>query len=151
MKRSLFLPPLFSALLFSVPQALEIMAQPPASYVPVVYELLLLVFSYAAALAVNAVLVLPLAWLLLRLCQTGIVGGLVFSLLLALTGDIVGYAFEIFDYQPSIFHPAYLYTLFLPLLVLALAGFFLLRMALRNRPVPAAQAPVATDTGDAQP
>jgi hypothetical protein len=45
------------------------------------------------------------------------------------------YAFEIFDYQTSIFHPAYLYPLFLPLFVLTVLTFYFLICPRAGSPV----------------
>lgn len=144
MKRAIFLPPLVAAIAFTVPQALEMYREPSPTYLPVVYELLMLAFSYAAALAVNGLLVLPLAWLQIRLLSGTWLGGLVFGLVLAFIADVVAYAFEIFDYQPSIFHPAYLYTVFVPLLCLCWLAF--LCLARRPARVAATPAPAPEET-----
>jgi len=127
MKKVFLLSPAIAALLFSIPQAWQMIQSPGESYVPVVYELLLFVFSYLAAMVVNLVLVLPLSWVLFRYRSSSVLTGVVFGLVLALLADIVAYAFEIFGYQDSIFHLVYLYRVFLPLLFLGFFTFFFLR------------------------
>jgi hypothetical protein len=134
MKHLLLIPPLAAALVFTLPQALENFQEPAASYVPVVYELLMLLFSFVAAFMVNGVVLLPLNWLVIRLWSGGFLAGLFFGFLIALSADIVAYAFEVFDYQSSIFHPAYLYRIFLPLLPLACLNFWYLARYLVAEP-----------------
>jgi hypothetical protein len=129
MKRALLLPPVAAAILFTIPQAWQMLSAPGSGYVPVVYELLLLLFSYLAALVINGLVIVPLFWLLLRFSSPGMIAGLVTSLIIALIADIVAYAFEIFGYQTSIFHPFYLYRIFIPLLILCFLTFFLLTRA----------------------
>jgi hypothetical protein len=129
MKHAVLLPPVAAAILFTIPQAWQMLSEPGTGYVPVVYELLLLLFSYLAALLINGLVIVPLFWLLIRFSSPGMIAGLVTGLVIALTVDIVAYAFEIFEYQTSIFHPAYLYTIFIPLLILCFLTFFLLTRA----------------------
>lgn len=133
MKNALLLSPLVAALAFAVPEAWQQLNAPGPGYVPVLYEVLLLVFGYLAAAVGNAVVILPLC-LLVRLKTPGFLAGLVLAFVVALSVTTVAYAFEIFDYQTSIFHPAYLYPLFIPLFLLTALTFFFL--ARRRDPEP---------------
>lgn len=128
MKKVILISPCSAALLFTIPEAWELIRNPPAEYIPVVYELLMLLFGYIAAFVINLVIILPLA-MLLRLKSSGIMAGFFLSLGIALTGTTVAYAFEIFEYQSSILHPAYLFPLLIPLFVMSLMTFFFLTRA----------------------
>ena len=120
----------------------------PPEYIPVVYELLVFVFSYTAALCFNIAIVMPVSFILVRWLKKGLVAGLVSGLLIALVADIVAYAFEIYEYQSSIFHPAYLYTIFIPLLALSLLTYFLMSRGRKTteRDTDSSEASADTDT-----
>lgn len=142
MKKALLIAPLIAALCFAIPEAWQQIQAPPPGYIPVVYEVLLLVFGYLAAAVGNAVVIVPLC-LLVRLKTRSILAGLVLAFVVALVVTTVAYAFEIFAYQSSIFHPAYLYPVFLPVMVLSLLSFWFL-----SRPasvLPGAAPPEETD------
>lgn len=128
MKNAFLMSPLIAAIVFAVPEAWQQIQDPGLGYVPVVNELLLLVFGYLAALAGNAVVIVPLC-LLVRLKTSNLFAGLVTAFIVALIVTTVAYAFEIFEYQPHIFHPAYLFPVFLPLFVLTTGSFFFLARA----------------------
>lgn len=128
MKKAILISPCSAALLFTIPEAWELIRNPSAEYIPVVYELLLFLFGYIAAFVINLVIVLPLA-MLLRLKSSSILAGFMLSLSIAFIGTTVAYAFEIFEYQSSILHPAYLYPLLIPLFVMSLMTFFFLTRA----------------------
>jgi hypothetical protein len=83
MKRAVFLPPITAAILFTIPQAWQMFSEPGTGYVPVVYELLLLLFSYLAALMINGLVIVPLFWLLIRWSSPGMIAGLVTGLVKA--------------------------------------------------------------------
>lgn len=125
MKKALFLSPCSAAVLFAIPEAWQLMQRPDSIYIPVVFELLLLLFGYVAAAIVNALIIIPLG-LLVRLKTFSLVAGLILASTVALIGTTVAYAFEIFDYQSSILHPDYLYPLLIPLFVMTFASFFFL-------------------------
>jgi len=125
MKRAFLLSPLFAALVFAVPEAWQQIQAPGPGYVPVLNELLLLVFGYLAASIGNAVLIVPFC-MLVRLRTPGLLAGIILAFFTAFGVTTVAYAFEIFDYQTSIFHPAYLYTLLIPLFLLTLLSFYFL-------------------------
>ncbi len=125
MKRALLLSPLIAALAFAIPEALQHIQAPGPGYVPILNEILLFVFGYLAAAISNATLIVPLC-LLARLKTPGLLAGIFFAFFTAIFVTTVAYAFEIFDYQTSIFHPAYLYTLFVPLFLLTLVSFYFL-------------------------
>lgn len=133
MKKALLYSPLAAAILFTIPQAWQLVNDPGPDYVPVVYEALVLVFSWLAAALINIVIVVPLCWFLIRLKKSGLIAGIITGLVIALVGDTIAYAFEIFDYQSSIFNPAYLYPVFIPLLALSFLTFFFMT---RMQPVP---------------
>ena len=141
MRNAFLLSPLIAALVFAIPEAWQQIQTPGPGYVPVLNELLLLVFGYLAAAIGNAVLIVPLC-MLVRLKTPGILAGIVLAFVVALVVTTVAYAFEIFDYQTSIFHPAYLYTLFVPLFLLTLLSFYFL-----SRPAPK---PVVGEAGQKQ-
>lgn len=140
MKKAFLQAPLIAALAFAIPEAWRQVNDPGPGYIPVINELLLLVFGYLAAFAGNAVVIIPLC-LLVRLKSSNPLAGLLFGLFVALVVTTVAYAFEIFDYQPSIFHPAYLYPLFIPLFILTVLSFFFL-----TRPKAEAEGAGTTDT-----
>lgn len=146
MKKAFLLSPLVAALVFTVPEAWQQINSPGPGYVPVLNELLLLVFGYLAAALGNAVVIVPLC-LLVRLKTPGPIAGLVLGLSVAFIVTTVAYAFEIFDYQTSIFHPAYLYPLFIPLFLLTVLSFFFLGR--RQVPEKAVQAPTTNPGEDA--
>lgn len=123
MKKAFLLAPLFAALVFAVPEGWRQLNAPGPGYVPVINELLLLVFGYLAAAIGNAVVIVPLC-LLVRLKSANLFAGIILGFFIALIVTTIAYAFEIFDYQTSIFHPAYLYPLFIPLFILSFLSFF---------------------------
>lgn len=130
MKKAFLLAPLIAALFFAVPEAWQQIVAPGPGYVPVVNEALLLLFGYLVAVTGNALVIVPLC-LLVRMKTRWLPAGVVLGLLLALIITTVAYAFEIFDYQSSIFHPAYLYPLFIPLFVLTVLSFYFLGRPVR--------------------
>jgi hypothetical protein len=125
MIRALLLSPLIAALAFAIPEAWQHIQAPGPGYVPILNEILLFVFGYLATAISNATLIVPLC-LLARLKTPGLLVGIFLAFFTALFVTTVAYAFEIFDYQTSIFHPAYLYTLFVPLFLLTLVSFYFL-------------------------
>lgn len=142
MKKAFLLAPLIAALVFAIPEAWRQINEPGPGYVPVINELLLLVFGYLLAVIVNTVVIAPLC-LLVRLKSPGLFTGIVLGFFIAMIVTTVAYAFEVFDYQTSIFHPAYLYPLFIPLFVLTVLTFFFL---IRTNPVSDVRETSAADT-----
>lgn len=124
MKRALFLSPLIAALLFTIPEAWQLMHRPDSNYIPVVFEVLLLLFSYVAGFVINGIIIFPLT-LLVKMKSSNLFAGIVLGFFIAVVGTTVAYAFEIFAYQTSILHPAYLYPLLIPLFVMSMLTFFL--------------------------
>ena len=146
MKKAILLSPLFAAILFTIPEAIQLMQRPDSIYIPVVFELLLLLFGYVAAFIINGVIVLPLC-VLVALKYDNLFAGVILAVVIAVLGTTVAYAFEIFDYESSILHPDYLYPLLIPLFVLSCATFFFLTRI--RQPAPASQPkPPAGDTQD---
>jgi hypothetical protein len=125
MKKAFLLSPLIAAVVFAGPEAWQQIREPGPGYVPVLNELLLVLFGYLAAAVANAAMIVPLC-MLVRLKSPGPIAGLVLAIFLALFVTTVAYAFEVFDYQTSILHPAYLYTLLIPLFLLTLLSFYFL-------------------------
>ena len=125
MKKALLLSPWAAAILFTIPEAWQLMQRPDSSYIPVVFELLLLLFGYVAAAIVNALIIIPLS-LLVRMKTSSLVAGVLLATAVALIGTTVAYAFEIFGYQSSILHPDYLYPLLIPLFFMTFTSFFFL-------------------------
>jgi len=125
MKKALLLSPCTAAILFTIPESWQLMQRPDSSYIPVVFELLLLLFGYVAAAIANAVIIIPLG-LLVRMKTSSLFAGILLASAVALIGTTVAYAFEIFDYQSSILHPDYLYPLLIPLFFMTLTSFFFL-------------------------
>lgn len=142
MKKAFLLAPLMAALVFTIPEAWQQINEPGPGYVPVINELLLLIFGYLAAAIGNVVIIVPLC-MLVRLKSPNLLAGLVLGFFVALTITTFAYAFEVFDYQTSIFHPAYLYPLFIPLFVLTVLSFYFLT---RSHTVSAEQESNANDT-----
>ena len=136
MKRVLFLSPLVAAILFTIPEAWQLMHRPDSNYIPVVFEVLLLLFAYVAAFVINGVVIYPLA-LLVQMKSSNLIAGIVLGIFVALVGTTIAYAFEIFAYQTSILHPAYLYPLLIPLFVMSVLTFFLLTRAAAVSAIPA--------------
>jgi len=141
MKKAFLMAPLVAALVFAGPEGWEQFNNPGPGYIPVINELLLLLFGYLAAAAGNAVVVIPLC-LLVRLKTRNLLAGILLGFFVALIVTTIAYAFEIFDYQTSIFHPAYLYPLFIPLFLLTSLSFFFLT---RTAPVGDPPAPPEDD------
>lgn len=125
MKKALLLSPWSAAILFTIPMSWQLMHQPDSMYIPVVFEILLLLFSYLAAAIGNGLIIIPLC-LLVKIKTSNLLARLVLASAVALIGTTVAYAFEIFDYRSSILHPDYLYPLLIPLFFLTLTSFFLL-------------------------
>ena len=149
MKNALLLSPLVTAMLFTLGAAWQLLNRDEGSYIPVVYELLVLVFGYLAAAVINLVVIIPLSCLV-RLKTGNILAGIGLALLLALVGTTVAYAYEIFDYRSSILHPVYLYPLFIPLFAMTLLSFLFLARAGKSRQVNVQEAAAGTsgDGGD---
>ncbi len=124
MKKALFFSPCVAAVLLTIPLSWELMHRPDSAYIPVVFEVLLLLFGYMVAAIANGVIIVPLC-LLARMKTSNLLAGVVLAFIVALTGTTVAYAFEIFDYRSSIFHPDYLYPVLIPLFVMTGVSFFL--------------------------
>lgn len=125
MKKAFLYSPLAAALVFAVPEAWQQISEPGPGYIPVVNEALLFLFGYLVAMVFNGIIVVPLG-LLVRWRWANLFAGGLFGFFLALIVTTLAYAFEIFEYQSSIFHPAYLYPVFMPVLVLAWLSYFFL-------------------------
>jgi hypothetical protein len=125
MRKALLLSPWTAAILFTIPQSWELMHRTDSDYIPLAFEVLLLLFSYIAAAIANTIVIVPLC-LLVKMKTSNLLAGLVLAFFVALTGTTVAYAFEIFDYRPSILHPDYLFPLLIPLFVMSTCSFFLL-------------------------
>jgi len=125
MKKALLLSPWSAAILFTIPMSWQLMHRPDSIYIPVVFEILLLLFSYLAAAIANGLIIIPLC-LLVRMKTSTLLAGLILACAVALIGTTVAYAFEIFDYRTSILHPDYLYPLLIPLFFLTFTSFILL-------------------------
>lgn len=107
MRKALLLSPWSAAILFTIPQSWELMHRPDSNYIPLLFEVLLLLFGYIAAAIANTVIIVPLC-LLLKRKTSNFLAGLVLAFFVALIGTTVAYAFEIFNYRSSILHPDYL-------------------------------------------
>jgi len=142
MRKALLLSPWTAAILFTIPQSWELMHNPDSNYIPLVFEVLLLLFAYLAAAIANTIVIVPLC-ILVKMKTSNLLAGLVLAFFVALIGTTVAYAFEIFDYRPSILHPDYLYPLLIPLFVMTSCSFFLL-----TRTQSAPETGVADDTNE---
>ncbi|MEX2366925.1 MAG: hypothetical protein WD601_09980 [Pseudohongiellaceae bacterium] len=134
MLKAILLTPALAAILFTVPKSWQLINQAESTYIPVIFELLLLVLGYLVALVINVVLVIPVN-LAVQQKTRNLMAGIVVALFLALVGTTVAYAYEIFGYRASILEPEYLYPLFIPLALMSMFAFWLLA----NRKPPKAQ------------
>ena len=142
MKKALLLSPWTAAILFTIPQSWELMHRSDSNYIPLLFEVLLLLFGYLAAAFANSLVIVPLC-LLVKMKTSNLLAGIVLAFFVALIGTTVAYAFEIFDYKSSILHPDYLYPLLIPLFVMTFSSFFLL-----TRSQSAPETAVADDTNE---
>jgi cytochrome c biogenesis factor len=125
MKKVFLISPIFAAVLFTIPESVELMAQEDGPYIPVVFELMLLVLGYIVGGIINAIIIIP-ACLMLRVKSSNLILGLILSLCIALIGTTIPYAYDLFGIRSSILDPAYLFPLFIPLTVTSFVSFFLL-------------------------
>ncbi|MBT5484706.1 MAG: hypothetical protein HOH14_02150 [Gammaproteobacteria bacterium] len=142
MRKALLLSPWTAAILFTIPQSWELMHRPDSDYIPLVFEVLLLLFAYLAAAIANTLVIVPLC-LLVKMKTSNLLAGLMLAFVVAFIGTTVAYAFEIFNYRSSILHPDYLYPLLIPLFVMTCCSFFLLTRS-QNAP----ETEVADDTNE---
>lgn len=132
-----------AAVLFTIPESWHLMQEPDGVYTPLVAEFLLLLFGFIGASALNFVVVIPLC-LVLRRKRRGLLAGLGLSLLLAVLGSTVGFAYEIFGIKDSILHPDYFFPLFLPIFVMSLSSFYYLTTSPKVKRA-AAEVPAGAD------
>jgi len=60
MKKALLLSPCTAAILFTIPESWQLMQRPDSSYIPVVFEMLLLLFGDVFVVAHTSRIVVPL-------------------------------------------------------------------------------------------
>ncbi len=75
-------PTVIAALLFTIPQSIQLMTRPDSIYIPIVFEVLLFGVGFVAFGLINVVVVLPL-WASLTTLTRKVSAGVIVSLLFA--------------------------------------------------------------------
>jgi hypothetical protein len=125
MKRVFTRPPAFAAFAFTPPESFQLMMRPDSIYIPLVVEIPLFAISYIVFAIINAIVVVPMAKVLL-LRTSSIFAGYAFAAVVSVIGTCIVFAMEFFGHKSSILHRAYIFGSLLPLLLLAAGTFYLL-------------------------
>ena len=124
-------PPAFAALAFTLPESFQLMARPDSIYIPFVVEIPLFIISYIALAILNAIVIVPMAKVLM-LRTSSFFAGCTFAVFVSFIGTYIIFALEFFGHKSSVLHRAYIFGSLLPLLLLSVGTFYLLARDLDN-------------------
>lgn len=121
MNKNQLVPPMFAAGAFTIPVSIDSMTRPDSIWIPFITEIPIFIVSYILFFIVNIVSVVPLSKLVSARTYHRL-SGFLFSVTIAIVGSYLLFLADFFN-KSTIFHSAYFFGSFLPLLVMTFSSY----------------------------